>query len=83
VFSESDHICECRIIAEGADGPTTPEAVVVLDAKRGRGVFVIPAILGNTGGVIVSHFEWVQDLQQPFRGRSRSSPQPDPRQKFQ
>lgn len=55
----------CRILAEGANGPTTPEADRVL-AERGRDLFVIPDILCNAGGVIVSYFEWVQDLQQLF-----------------
>ncbi len=55
----------CRIIAEGANGPTTPDADRVL-AERNDEVFVIPDILCNAGGVIVSYFEWVQDLQQYF-----------------
>jgi glutamate dehydrogenase (NAD(P)+) len=56
---------QCRILAEGANGPTTPEADLVLDKRRDE-VFVIPDILCNAGGVIVSYFEWVQDLQQYF-----------------
>ena len=56
---------QCRIIAEGANGPTTPEADRVL-ALRNDEIFVIPDILCNAGGVIVSYFEWVQDLQQYF-----------------
>ncbi len=55
----------CRVIAEGANGPTTPEADRVL-AERNDEIFVIPDILCNAGGVIVSYFEWVQDLQQYF-----------------
>ncbi len=55
----------CRVIAEGANGPTTPEADRVL-AERNDRIFVIPDILCNAGGVIVSYFEWVQDLQQYF-----------------
>lgn len=51
----------CRILAEGANGPTTPEADAVL---AGSDIFVIPDILCNAGGVIVSYFEWVQDIQQ-------------------
>ncbi len=52
---------KCRILAEGANGPTSPEADVILD-KRWDEVFLIPDILCNAGGVIVSYFEWVQDL---------------------
>jgi glutamate dehydrogenase (NAD(P)+) len=55
----------CRIIAEGANGPTTPEADRILNQRRGE-VFIIPDILCNAGGVVVSYFEWVQDLQQLF-----------------
>jgi glutamate dehydrogenase (NAD(P)+) len=54
---------QCRILAEGANGPTTPEADGIL---KDKGVFVIPDILANAGGVIVSYFEWVQDLQNFF-----------------
>ena len=54
---------QCRMLAEGANGPTTPEADAIL---RDRGIFVIPDILANAGGVIVSYFEWVQDLQNFF-----------------
>jgi glutamate dehydrogenase (NAD(P)+) len=56
---------QCRVLAEGANGPTTPEADRVLNARRGE-IFVIPDILCNAGGVVVSYFEWVQDLQQLF-----------------
>ena len=55
---------QCRVLAEAANGPTTPDADEVLDGRRG--IFVIPDILCNAGGVIVSYFEWVQDLQQFF-----------------
>lgn len=54
---------KCKILAEGANGPTTLEADKIL---REKGIFVIPDILANAGGVIVSYFEWVQDLQNFF-----------------
>jgi glutamate dehydrogenase (NAD(P)+) len=55
----ASHI-RARMIVEGANGPTTPEADEILND---RGIIVIPDILANAGGVIVSYFEWVQDLQ--------------------
>jgi glutamate dehydrogenase (NAD(P)+) len=54
---------KCRILAEGANGPTTPQADAIL---RDKGVFLVPDILANAGGVVVSYFEWVQDLQNFF-----------------
>ena len=54
---------QARSIVEGANGPTTPEADAILSE---RGVVVVPDILANAGGVIVSYFEWVQDLQNYF-----------------
>jgi glutamate dehydrogenase (NAD(P)+) len=59
----------CRILAEGANGPTTPDADQVL-FQRWEEIFVIPDILCNAGGVIVSYFEWVQDLQNFFWSES-------------
>ena len=53
----------CRVLAEGANGPTTLEADRIVEDK---GIFVIPDILANSGGVIVSYFEWVQDAQRFF-----------------
>jgi glutamate dehydrogenase (NAD(P)+) len=54
---------QARIVGEGANGPTTLEADAIL---RDRGVLVIPDILANAGGVVVSYFEWVQGLQYYF-----------------
>jgi glutamate dehydrogenase (NAD(P)+) len=54
---------QCRILAEGANGPTTLAADSILAQKD---VFIIPDVLANAGGVVVSYFEWVQDLQNFF-----------------
>ncbi len=54
---------KCKVLAEGANGPTTPDADDILNDK---GIFIIPDILCNGGGVVVSYFEWVQDLQSFF-----------------
>lgn len=62
--ANAEHV-QARIVAEAANGPTTPEADRILFR---RGIFVIPDILANAGGVTVSYFEWVQDLQSFFWG---------------
>ncbi len=54
---------KARLVVEGANGPTTPEADEIF---RRKGVFLVPDILANAGGVTVSYFEWVQDLQSFF-----------------
>jgi len=56
---------KAKIVVEGANGPTTPEAAKIL---CDNGVFVIPDILANAGGVIVSYFEWVQNIESFFWG---------------
>jgi len=53
----------CRMVVEGANNPTTKEGDRIL---KERDIFVVPDILANSGGVIVSYFEWVQDLQKYF-----------------
>jgi glutamate dehydrogenase (NAD(P)+) len=54
---------QARLIVEGANGPTTPAADEILAQKE---IFVVPDILANSGGVVVSYFEWVQDIQRLF-----------------
>src|SRR6185369_14297833 len=65
ITAENAGKLKCRVLAEGANGPTTPEADLILDQRRDE-IFVLPDILCNAGGVIVSYFEWVQGLQQFF-----------------
>ena len=60
ITSENAQRLQARILCEGANGPTTAYADEELDRK---GIFVIPDILANAGGVTVSYFEWVQDRQ--------------------
>jgi glutamate dehydrogenase (NAD(P)+) len=59
---------QCRILAEAANGPTTPEADVILEQRPE--IFLIPDVICNAGGVVVSYFEWVQDLQSFFWGET-------------
>ena len=63
VTAENADRVKARIVAEGANGPVTPEADQILDE---RGVLVLPDVLANAGGVVVSYFEWVQGLQEYF-----------------
>jgi glutamate dehydrogenase (NAD(P)+) len=58
ITSQNADRIKCRILAEGANGPTTADADEIVAAKN---IFVIPDILANAGGVTVSYFEWVQD----------------------
>jgi glutamate dehydrogenase (NAD(P)+) len=60
ITSENAHRLDCRILCEGANGPTTAFADPIVE---GKGIFIVPDILGNAGGVTVSYFEWVQDRQ--------------------
>jgi glutamate dehydrogenase/leucine dehydrogenase len=59
IHRKNAHRIKARIIIEGANGPTTPEADEILEKK---GIYVVPDILANAGGVVVSHLEWVQAL---------------------
>jgi glutamate dehydrogenase (NAD(P)+) len=61
ITKENSSRLDCRMVVEGANGPTTPEADRVLED---RGIFLVPDILANAGGVTVSYFEWVQNLQE-------------------
>ncbi|HEV1288298.1 MAG TPA: glutamate dehydrogenase, partial [Bryobacteraceae bacterium] len=63
ITSQNAHRVRCKILCEGANGPTTHVADSILSEK---GIFVIPDILANAGGVTVSYFEWVQDRQGYF-----------------
>jgi glutamate dehydrogenase (NAD(P)+) len=63
ITSENAEKVKARIICEGANGPVTPTADEILDE---RGILVLPDILANAGGVVVSYFEWVQGLQEFF-----------------
>ena len=63
IREDNAHRLRCRMVVEGANNPVTKEGDGIL---KDRGIFVIPDILANSGGVIVSYFEWVQDLQKYF-----------------
>jgi glutamate dehydrogenase (NAD(P)+) len=63
ITSENADQVKAAIVCEGANGPVTPEADNILDD---RGVLVLPDVLANAGGVVVSYFEWVQGLQEYF-----------------
>src|SRR5437588_290552 len=60
ITERNAHQVQAKILCEGANGPTTWQADTIIDSK---GIFTIPDILGNAGGVTVSYFEWVQDRQ--------------------
>jgi glutamate dehydrogenase (NAD(P)+) len=63
VTGENADRVRASIVCEGANGPLTPDADAILEDK---GVLILPDILANAGGVVVSYFEWVQGLQQYF-----------------
>ena len=63
ITGENADQVKANIVCEGANGPVTPEADQILDS---RGVLVLPDVLANAGGVVVSYFEWVQGLQEYF-----------------
>jgi glutamate dehydrogenase (NAD(P)+) len=67
ITADVAHRVRARFIVEGANGPTTPAADVVLEQ---RGITVVPDILANAGGVAVSYLEWVQDTQHLFWSES-------------
>lgn len=60
VHASNADLLDCRMIVEGANSPTTPRADELLTEK---GIFIVPDVMANAGGVVVSYFEWVQNLQ--------------------
>jgi glutamate dehydrogenase (NAD(P)+) len=60
ITEQNAHQVQAKVLCEGANGPTTWQADAIIDSK---GIFTVPDILGNAGGVTVSYFEWVQDRQ--------------------
>ncbi len=60
IRSDNVQRLQCRLVCEAANGPTTPAADDIL---RQRGILVLPDILANSGGVCVSYFEWVQNIE--------------------
>jgi glutamate dehydrogenase (NAD(P)+) len=67
IHSANAHLLNCRMVIEGANTPTTPEADAILHDKD---IYIVPDVLANAGGVVVSYFEWVQNLQN-FRWSER------------
>jgi glutamate dehydrogenase (NAD(P)+) len=60
ITAETAPLLDCKMVLEAANGPTTPDGDAAL---RDAGVFVVPDVMANAGGVVVSYFEWVQNLQ--------------------
>lgn len=67
IHADNAELIEARMVVEGANSPTTPQADEIL---RDKGVFIVPDVMANAGGVVVSYFEWVQN-QQHFRWDER------------